>query len=211
MSTTGRHWLDGQVQVVRDRPSSSGGTPMTNDRDRNLVTTAVAEPSTPRLRLRNTTSPSSALDGGWWPRSTNPVAELPGLILALDKIHGPVQRMVLHRADWTHRPRRLGLDGRVIRLAYFDSHPSGLVTAFSSTFLSGRTDLLVVPATTRRDIATAAMNAAADQGNRLRARQILTYLTDTIEQSGVPGAEGDWENEGGSRPTPLPQMISSTG
>jgi hypothetical protein len=182
---------------------------MTFDSDRNTVTTAVAEPSVPRLRLRDTISPYGLLDGGWWPRSSNPVAELPGLILALDHLHGPVLRVVLHRGDWTHFPHLLGLAGRIIRLAYFDSHPSGLLTAFSSTFVSGRIDLLVVPAATRRDVATAAMNVAADQGNRLRALQILTYLTDTIEPPAVSGAEGDWENEGGSRPTP--QSLRSQG
>lgn len=172
--------------------------------DRNAVTTALGEPAVPRLRLRDRISPYGLLDGGWWPRSSNPVAELPGLILALDHLHGPVLRVVLHRGDWTHFPRLLGLAGRIIRLAYFDSHPSGLLTAFSSTFVSGRIDLLVVPAATRRDIATAAMKAAADQENRLRAGHILAQVGDSDEPAVVAGAEGDWENEGGSRSSARP-------
>lgn len=169
---------------------------MTIISDRNAVTTALAEPSVPRLRLRGTTSPYGLLDGGWWPRSSNPVAELPGLILALDHLHGPVLRVVLHRGDWTHFPRLLGLAGRIIRLAYFDSHPSGLLTAFSSAFVSGRIDLLVIPAATRSDVATAAMNVAADRGNHLRAHHIVTSLVLAPEQPDASG-EGDWESEGG--------------
>lgn len=37
-------------------------------------------PSIPRLRIEPTGSRRTFLDGGWWPRSTDPLAELPGLV-----------------------------------------------------------------------------------------------------------------------------------
>lgn len=47
--------------------------------------TSPAPPS--RLRLRSGLPGRSLLDGGWWPRSADPAAELPGLILAIDQQH----------------------------------------------------------------------------------------------------------------------------
>jgi hypothetical protein len=46
------------------------------------------------------------LDGGWWPRSTDPVAEIPGLVLAIDAIRGPITWMMLYSGDWESHPRR---------------------------------------------------------------------------------------------------------
>ena len=84
--------------------------------------------ATLRLRLQPDGPAYTLLDGGWWPRSADPAAELPGLILALDKRHGPVSRIMLGMADWdSSRPRRLRIDGpagrRVVRLGWFATMP----------------------------------------------------------------------------------------
>jgi len=105
-------------------------------------------PATPRLRLQPDRPTYTLLDGGWWPRSADPAAELPGLILALDERHGPVSRIMLGMADWdSSRPRRLRIDGpagrRVVRLGWFATMPAGLLTATSAR--GQRTDLLIVP------------------------------------------------------------------
>ena len=42
--------------------------------------------SVPRLRLVPVPSRRTLLGGGWWPRSADPVAELPGLIRAIDTL-----------------------------------------------------------------------------------------------------------------------------
>ncbi|GAB3752611.1 DUF5994 family protein [Microlunatus parietis] len=146
---------------------------MIDDSDRNAITTSLSAPSTPRLRLRRSGNATGLLDGGWWPRSANPVAELPGLILALDHLHGPVIRIVLHRGDWAPEPRRLGVEGRVVPVTYFTSHPSGSLAAFTGAADVHRIDLLVVPAEIMFDRADAAMSLAAERGNHLRAQQIL--------------------------------------
>jgi hypothetical protein len=62
---------------------------------------SLSAPSTPRLNLQPASSANTLLDGAWWPRSTDPVAELPGLVLAIDALHGPVKRLMLNRLDDT--------------------------------------------------------------------------------------------------------------
>src|SRR5690349_294372 len=105
----------------------------------------------PRLRLQPDRSAGTLLDGGWWPRSTDPAAELPGLILALDERHGPshpITRIMLGMTGWNPgRPRRLRVDGpagrRVVKLGWFATMPAGLLTATSTG--GQRTDLVTVP------------------------------------------------------------------
>ena len=55
-------------------------------------TAASTRPSGPpglRLQLDPTMAGTGAVDGGWWPRSRDPDAELPGLIAGLDASLGP--------------------------------------------------------------------------------------------------------------------------
>jgi hypothetical protein len=138
------------------------------------VTISQTPPSTPRLRLESTRARRTLLDGGWWPRSTDPVAELPGLILAIDARRGPVTRLLLAGGDWDSHPRRLSVAGRIVRLGYFVSQPAGLLTAVCSN--RDRVDLLVVPPDTADDNADAAMVVAATVGNLIHAQDILLSL-----------------------------------
>jgi hypothetical protein len=161
-------------------------------------------PSVPRLRLLTEASPGSArtaLDGAWWPRSADPVAELPGLILALND-RGPVDdrrpitHVLLRMHDWDGHPRRLRIDGpddaRIVRLSWFGSLPTGLLTAIYAD--GRRTDLLTVPAATPPAEAAAAMELAARPGNRLRTPELLAALT---APRGPTSREDAWESEGG--------------
>jgi hypothetical protein len=91
------------------------------------VSVSAARP--PRLRLEPTGSHRTLLDGGWWPRSVDPAAELPGLVLAIDKLRGPVTRLVLNAEAWDPHPRRLEVAGRIRRMGYFTSQPTALLTA----------------------------------------------------------------------------------
>src|SRR6266540_430195 len=90
---------------------------------------STSPPAVPRLCMEQTGGRPTLLDGGWWPRSTDPVAELPGLVLAIDKLRGPVTRLVLAADGWDSHPRRLGINGRMLRLGYFSSQPTSLLTA----------------------------------------------------------------------------------
>lgn len=160
------------------------------------TTSSPTEPSTPRLRLEPTGSTRTLLDGGWWPRSTDPAAELPGLILAIDTVHGPVTRLILSSDGWDTHPRRLAVAGRRPRLGYFTSQPTALLTARCDN--GDRVDLLVIPSDTARPIAEAAMALAATANNLIHAQQLLAAAASTT------GTRGDhelpeqvWETEGG--------------
>ncbi len=157
---------------------------------------SLSAPSTPRLHLQPASSANTLLDGAWWPRSTDPVAELPGLVLAIDALHGPVKRLMLNRLDWESHPRRLGIAGRVVHMGYFASQPTSLLTALSGT--SGdRVDLLIVPPDIDSGAATAAMALAATPGNQIHADHILQTVR-TPHLSAIDDLPEDtWEGEGG--------------
>jgi hypothetical protein len=172
---------------------------------------SLSPPSTPRLRLRPAAPPGSArtaLDGAWWPRSADPVAELPGLILALQDHgpiddHRPITHVLLRVADWDSRPRRLCIDGpadtRVVRLSWFDSLPSGLLTAIHAD--GRRVDLFTVPAATPHTEAEASMELASDPHNLLHTPGLLAVLTPppgrTNPASTPTVPESVWGSEGG--------------
>jgi hypothetical protein len=169
-------------------------TRITTASDR-MTMISLAPPSTPRLRMVPTGSRRTLLDGGWWPRSTDPVAELPGLVLAIDKLHGPVTRLALAVDGWSSHPRRLGVADRVLRLGYFASQPTGLLTALCAN--GDRVDLLVIPPETARGIADAAMILAATTSNLIHAQHILLAVS-TADPSGADSDSEDvWEAEGG--------------
>jgi hypothetical protein len=148
-----------------------------------------APPPGPRLRLQPDPSARTLLDGGWWPRSADPAAELPGLILAIDERHGPVTQIMLGSAGWhASRPGRLRVDGpagsRTVRLGWYETMPAGLLTA---TAKAGRTDLLIVPPQTSEPAAWAAMDQAAQAGNRTHAPALLAAIS-TAPGPGIPSS-----------------------
>jgi hypothetical protein len=152
-------------------------------------------PPAPRLVLEPTLSGHTLLDGGWWPRSTDPVAELPGLVLALDHRRGPVRHLILGQAGWDSRPRRLGVASRVVRLGWFTAQPLDLLTAICAN--GDRVDLLVVPPDTDPATARAAMALAARPANTIHAPEILTVLTARRVPQAETAPENAWESEGG--------------
>jgi len=157
---------------------------------------ASPAPSVPRLRLGAALSRGTLLDGGWWPRSADPAAELPGLIAAVEGHCGRVTRLMLGPAGWDSQPRRLGAAGRVVTLDWFTSQPAGLLTALCGS--SGRVDLLVVPPGTAEADALAAMDLAAQAGNRIHAPDILAAVAGhpAFPEEAEPGL-AVWESEGG--------------
>jgi uncharacterized protein DUF5994 len=157
--------------------------------------TAHAAPSVARLHLQPTLSRRTVLDGGWWPRSTDPREELPGLILALDARSTRVTYLMLGMAGWDPRPRWLTVAGRVVRLGWFASQPVGLLTAICGN--GDRFDLLVIPPDTAAASASAAMAVAADHANTVHAPDILAAATGHRAPHANTAPETIWESEGG--------------
>jgi hypothetical protein len=167
---------------------------------RRTTAISVLPPSVPRLRMEPTGSRRTRLDGGWWPRSTDPVAELPGLVLAIDALRGPVTRLVLAADGWDEHPHRLEVAGRVLRLGYFTSQPTALLTALCDN--GDRVDLLIVPPNTEAGIADAAMVLAATTSNLVHAEHLVP-AADTARTGHTDiGSLVAWETDGGRlRPT----------
>ncbi len=163
-----------------------------NRRD-TVVSAAVAVP--PRLALADRRTRDAVLDGGWWPRTQDPAAELPGLVSALSARFGPVRQMLLCGSLWDSRFRRLSVDGVVLRLGWFASMNPALLVAICDR--GDQIDLLVVPPATPPEAAERAMKAAAGSENRLRAQHVLA----AAELAPAPVSSQQktaWDNEGGS-------------
>jgi hypothetical protein len=140
-----------------------------------LATTAPPTgPSAPpglRLQLDPTMAGTGAVDGGWWPRSRDPDAELPGLIAGLESSLGPITRVALNLDAWDTAPRRVAVDRRRVRVGWFhhmDAHTIG-VTRASQT----RVALLVVPPQATTAAAGIAMAMAADAATNDEPADIL--------------------------------------
>jgi hypothetical protein len=143
------------------------------------TTASPPPPAEPRVRLQDDHSGRGLLDGGWWPRSADPAAELPELIPALDERHGRITRLMLGTADWdASRPRRIYIDDpagrRAVKLGWFNTMPGGLLTAISAR--GERTDLVTVPPGSSEQAAQAAMDQAAKAGNHEHAPAILAAI-----------------------------------
>jgi len=131
---------------------------------------AGAPSSASRIRLGPLTTQQTLLDGGWWPRSADVYTELPDLVRAIDHRYGPVRRVVLSAAGWADQPRHIRVDGRTIRLSFFDSQPRSLATAICDG--GYRIDLLVVASGESSDTAEAAMVMAATTENAVLPENI---------------------------------------
>jgi hypothetical protein len=170
---------------------------MTSNNNQRATIVASTPSSAPRLRLVPVRAGQAVLDGGWWPRSWDPVTELPGLILALDARFGPIRQVLLNGGAWDRRFRRLAVGTRVVRMGWFASLDPALLIA--TTDRGDQLDLLVVPPDTAEAAARAAMARAADPADTTRAPGILTAIlappTARPDDEGAPTSV--WDSEGG--------------
>ncbi len=128
-----------------------------------------------RVRLDPQPSRETVLDGGWWPHSTDLMAELPLLIAALPG-RGEITHALVNSADWDlPHERRLSAGRKGVRLGFYSAQPAGLVTLMSD-FGRDRFDLVVVPPSTSAADANTAMKAAADPTDDRRAPALLEGL-----------------------------------
>ena len=139
--------------------------------------TAVTEaPAQLRLRLDPEATRKTVLDGAWWPRTSDPAAELPALIEELGTARGEITHALLHGPDWDEpHPRRMTAGGRAVRMGWFTAQPTGLLTMITD-FGRDRYDLFVVPADATEAAADQAMAAAADPADLRRSPELLEQL-----------------------------------
>ena len=98
-------------------------------------------------------SDDSAFDGAWWPRGRDLAVEVPELIAELERRGVRIERFTYSLDAWLPAPRKVVVNGRVIRTGGFRSMDPQVVCL---TWHGGqrRADLLVVPPET--DVLTGA-------------------------------------------------------
>src|SRR3712207_2761342 len=87
---------------------------------------------------------SSGFDGAWFPRSRDLAVELPELIAELDRRGVRVERFTYALDAWQPAPRKVVVQGRVVRTGGFSSMDPQLVCLVWDGG-NRRADLLVVP------------------------------------------------------------------
>ncbi|QRP47916.1 DUF5994 family protein [Amycolatopsis sp. FDAARGOS 1241] len=128
--------------------------------------------SAPRLRMKQAGSERGHFDGGWWPRSTDLVAELPALSSALKQWVGPVTSVSYHLDTWGPTARKVRVGDRTVRLEGFRFTDPHTITVIGSGSRSA--SLLVVPPEAPRDAARAALRSVVDEEPAASAAEILS-------------------------------------
>jgi hypothetical protein len=115
-----------------------------------------------RLSLVPATALHIGLGGGWWPRSRDATAELPGLIAELSAQVGRASRVAVQADAFGNIPHELTVGGRKVHVAWFRyMNPNTILLT-----MVGRDDLvlLVVPPHTPPKAAASALRAASGLG-----------------------------------------------
>lgn len=150
-------------------------------------------------RVRLTSRSGDRLDGGWWPRSRDPVTEVVSLLVALSASTGagaPVVHAALAWEDWDH-PDPLGAPaaevslGTGVRIGWSveERHVAVLTSGDGDTLC-----LLVVPPDFTRGQGAEALLAAATAGNEHSAADLLDEVTDQFDVDPL----NHWSDDGGA-------------
>jgi hypothetical protein len=112
------------------------------------------------------------MDGGWWPRSSDPAAEFPGLVSGLAGWVGPVSRVSYNLDAWQPVASKVSMPGGVVRFEGFHSMDADTVTVIGAD--RRRVSLLVVPPATAGGVARAVLRSAARNDAIATVEDILT-------------------------------------
>jgi hypothetical protein len=168
----------------------------------NVAAPAASVPDRPphiRLRLKpRANAVTGVVDGGWWPRSRDLAAELPGLLAVLAVRLGPVERVGYHLGDWDPTVRKINIPGGVVRLEGYRSLAADTVDVLAA---KQRITVLVVPPDTSPQQAHDALVTAGQRGNTDDVGSLLAAgPVDRDEMGsgrGAEEAEESWELDGG--------------
>lgn len=129
--------------------------------------------------LRLTVKPKSAvmgmIDGAWWPRSVDPLAEFPAMIAGIALRIGQADRVAFNNGVWAEAPGKIVVGGRTIELEGFRSLDKDTVLVHGQDW--HRMALLVIPPETAEDAAVEALARASDPYNTESAAQILDAVS----------------------------------
>ena len=159
-----------------------------------------------RLRLKPKAPAIGHVDGSWWPRSRDLVAELPALAEVLAIRLGPIRRVAYALAGWDAAPRRVEVDGTLIRLEGFRSQDQYTVHVTGGD--RRRISLLVVPPDTEQSAGHDALLTASIRGNADSPATILARSGVLLghplpePRHAIDYPEHRWEVDGGHLRSP---------
>lgn len=145
-----------------------------------MSTPALADTS--RIRFRQPVSESGYIDAAWWPRSRDLAVELPALLDLLWCAGRDISRVTYNLADWDVAPRKLLVDGRVVRLGGFSAGERNAVR-LSDAWRRERIDVVVIAPTTDAQQAGRAMTLAGRSDNPYRGAEILSRAENNTDES----------------------------
>ncbi|WP_168200697.1 DUF5994 family protein [Allokutzneria sp. NRRL B-24872] len=132
------------------------------------ATPAAEQPRHPqRIRLRPKAPTTGQVDGAWWPRSRDLVAELPALLAALAVRLGDILWVSYNLTERSSAPRRIVGGGRQTRIDGSNSGPAHTVDLVAAD--RHRLTLLVVPSNADPTAAHQTITLARRQRVRVEA------------------------------------------
>ncbi|MER6310894.1 DUF5994 family protein [Streptomyces sp. NPDC001739] len=122
-----------------------------------------APPPVARVAIAPHSETVRRIDGVWWPHSTDLLAELPALLMALPFDWPRITHATVNGDAWPALPARVIVDGHVVRLRRTTGHHGPDTLCLVSTG-HGRWDLLIIPPTTPEPEAVRMMAEMARTG-----------------------------------------------
>ncbi|MEU1956774.1 DUF5994 family protein [Nocardia rhamnosiphila] len=169
--------------------------PILQDRSSRFALRSGPPPASRRLPTPRAPRPG-AVDGAWWPRTTDLVAELPDLAALLGRRAGSIDRIMYNMDAWQPAPRRTMIGGRSIRLDGYRHLPTHTLCVLGLD--RTRLVLLVIPAGTIAAAAQALLSAASRPGNEFTADELVAADTRrSLDHTQNEAALRRWDDEGG--------------
>ncbi|WP_174575761.1 DUF5994 family protein [Nocardia miyunensis] len=169
--------------------------PILLDRSARFSLRSGALPTSRRLPTPRAPRPG-AVDGAWWPRTTDLVAELADLEALLAGRAGIVDRIMYNMTAWQPAPRRTMIGGRSVHLDGYRHLPTHTLCVLGLD--RTRLVLLVIPAATETAAVQALLSAASQPGNELTADELMAAGTrHSLDRTQNEAALRRWDDEGG--------------
>lgn len=174
---------------------------MTPQQTRKNTENVTVPAHTPRLRLKPKAPHSGQVDGAWWPRTDDLIAELPDLLAVLSVRLGRIDRVLYRLNAWAKAPRKLVTGGRAVRLDGYRLQPINTLEVLGLD--GGRLTLLVVPPHTDADDAHTTMMTSAEPNNAATVDGLLMISPREREtRAQASKAQECWDSEGELRLLP---------
>jgi len=142
---------------------------------------AVLPDGAARIRFRQPVSTGGYVDAAWWPRSLDLTAELPALLDVMWTAGREISRVTYSIAGWAAAPRRLQVEGRMVRLGGFAASDP-LTIRLADAWGTERIDILVIPPATDPEIAHRALRYASETGNPDRAETTMARAVGNVDR-----------------------------